>query len=102
MSHRGQVNASHNSYSGFIWSKDGFVKSPTHEITHIVDRIGGGDALMAGIIYGLNIYKDDQKTINFALAAAALKHTIPGDFNLVTVEEVERLMEGDGSGRVLR
>jgi 2-dehydro-3-deoxygluconokinase len=73
------------------------------DITHIVDRVGGGDAFMGGLIYGLRTYGEDyQRVLNFALAASCLKHSIFGDFNLVTVAEVEKLMSGDASGRVLR
>ena len=76
---------------------------PNYEITHIVDRVGGGDSFMAGLIYGLLLYgSDGQQAINFAVAASALKHTIFGDFNLVSVAEVEKLMAGDASGRVSR
>ena len=71
-------------------------------ITHIVDRVGGGDSFMGGLIYGLLTYNDNQKALDFATAASCLKHTIKGDFNLVSVEEVERLMKGDASGRVRR
>ena len=67
-----------------------------------VDRVGGGDSFMGGLIYGLKVYKDDQKALNFAVSASCLKHTIYGDANLVTVEEVEKLMFGDASGRVSR
>jgi len=68
-----------------------------------VDRVGGGDSFMGGLIYGLLSYpENDQKALEFAVAASALKHTIYGDFNLVTVQEVEQLMKGDGSGRVSR
>ena len=78
-------------------------EAPTYQITHIVDRVGGGDSFMGGLIYGLITYPtDDQKALNFAVAASGLKHTIQGDFNLVTVEEVEKLMKGDASGRVSR
>ncbi len=77
--------------------------APVYDITHIVDRVGGGDAFMGGLIYGLLSFKDDdQKALNFAVAASCLKHTISGDFNLVTVDEVEKLMSGDASGRVSR
>ena len=69
----------------------------------IVDRVGGGDSFMGGLIYGLLSYPgDDQKALYFAVAASCLKHTIYGDFNQVTVEEVEKLMSGDTSGRVSR
>ena len=82
--------------------KDLYV-APQYNITHIVDRVGGGDSFMGGLIYGLLTYKEDhQKAINFATAASCLKHTIHGDFNLVTVDEVEKLMGGDASGRVSR
>jgi 2-dehydro-3-deoxygluconokinase len=76
--------------------------SPTYDITHIVDRVGGGDSFVAGLIYGLNTYGDIQRALDFAVAASALKHTILGDINLVTVSEVEKLMQGDASGRVSR
>ena len=76
--------------------------SPRYDITHIVDRVGGGDSFMGGLIYGLRNYQDDNKALCFAVAASALKHTIYGDFNQVTVAEVEALMKGDGSGRVSR
>ena len=65
-----------------------------------VDRVGGGDAFMGGLIFGLLTYDNDQKALDFAVAASCLKHTIKGDFNMVTVDEVEKLMGGDASGRV--
>ena len=68
----------------------------------IVDRVGGGDSFCGGLIYGLLVYGDPQKAIDFAVAASCLKHTIHGDFNLVRVAEVEKLMGGDASGRVSR
>ena len=78
-------------------------ESRRYDITHIVDRVGGGDSFMGGLIYGLLSYPgDDQKALDFAVAASCLKHTIYGDFNQVTVEEVEKLMSGDTSGRVSR
>ena len=74
-----------------------------YQITHIVDRVGGGDSFMGGLIYGLLSYpENDQNALDFAVAASCLKHTIKGDANLVTVEEVEKLMSGDESGRVAR
>ena len=76
--------------------------APRYRITDIVDRVGGGDAFMGGLIYGLLSYGDDQEALNFAVAASCLKHTIYGDYNLVTVEETEKLMSGDTSGRVAR
>jgi len=100
---RGSVSASHNSWSGVLWDGKKLFEAPTYQITHIVDRVGGGDSFMGGLIYGLIAYpNDDQKALNFAVAASCLKHTIKGDFNRVTIDEVEKLMEGDASGRVSR
>lgn len=99
---RGTISASHNSWSGVLYNGEEFLEAPTYQITHIVDRVGGGDSFMGGLIYGLVAYEDDQKALEFAVAASCLKHTIFGDVNLATVEEVEKLMEGDASGRVSR
>ncbi len=99
---RGSVNANHNTWSGVLYDGEKLFKAPTYQITHIVDRVGGGDSFMGGLLYGLLTYNDDQKTLDFAVAASCLKHTIYGDFNLVTIEEVEKLMGGDASGRVSR
>ncbi len=100
---RGSISASHNSWSGVLWDGKKLFEAPTYQITHIVDRVGGGDSFMGGLIYGLNTYEnDDQKALDFAVAASCLKHTIKGDFNQVTVDEVEKLMAGDASGRVSR
>lgn len=100
---RGSVNANHNSWSGVLWDGTRLFEAPTYQITHIVDRVGGGDSFMGGLIYGLISYPgDDQKALNFAVAASCLKHTIYGDYNRVTVDEVEKLMSGDASGRVSR
>ena len=100
---RGSISASHNSWSGVLWDGKRLFEAPTFQITHIVDRVGGGDSFMGGLIYGLNTYKgDDQKALNFSVAASCLKHTIKGDFNQVTIDEVEKLMGGDASGRVAR
>lgn len=99
---RGSVSASHNTWSGVLYDGKTLFKAPEYNITHIVDRIGGGDAFMAGLIYGMITGLDDQKALDFATAASCLKHTIHGDFNLATLEEVETLMSGDKSGRVKR
>jgi 2-dehydro-3-deoxygluconokinase len=100
---RGSLSASHNTWSGALWAEDGFSTAPTYDITHIVDRVGGGDSFCAGLIYGLRTYgQDSQKALDFAVAASCLKHSIVGDCNLVTVAEVEKLMGGDASGRVSR
>ena len=98
---RGSINANHNTWGGVLWNGSTLFESPRYDITHIVDRVGGGDSFMGGLIHGLLSY-DDQTALNFATAASALKHTIYGDFNLVSVAEVEALMKGDGSGRVSR
>jgi 2-dehydro-3-deoxygluconokinase len=100
---RGSISASHNTWSGILWDNGKIYVAPDFDITHIVDRVGGGDSFMGGLIYGLLSYGDDhQKALDFAVAASCLKHTIYGDFNLVTVDEVEKLMGGDASGRVAR
>lgn len=100
---RGSINANHNTWGGVLWDGKTLYQSPRYDITHIVDRVGGGDSFMGGLIYGLLSYKgDDQKALNFAVAASCLKHTIFGDYNQVTVAEVENLMKGDASGRVSR
>jgi 2-dehydro-3-deoxygluconokinase len=99
---RGSISASHNTWSGVLWDGGGFYTGPTFDITSIVDRVGGGDAFAAGLIYGLRSYEDNQVALDFAVAASCLKHSIIGDFNLVSVTEVEKLMHGDASGRVSR
>jgi len=100
---RGSINANHNTWSGVLWDGKKLNIAPQYNITHIVDRVGGGDSFMGGLIYGLiNFPENDQKALDFAVAASCLKHTIVGDFNLVSVTEVEKLMSGDASGRVSR
>ena len=100
---RGSINADHNTWSGVLYNEEKLIEAPVYQITHIVDRVGGGDSFMGGLIYGLLTFPgDDQKALNFAVAASCLKHTIHGDFNLVSVSEVEQLLKGDGSGRVVR
>lgn len=100
---RSSINANHNNWAGVLYDGKTLFKSPEYQITHIVDRVGGGDSFMGGLIYGLQTYTgDDQKALNFAVAASCLKHTIYGDYNRVSVSEVEKLMNGDASGRVSR
>jgi len=100
---RGSVSASHNTWSGVLYDGSKLYKAPEYDITHIVDRVGGGDSFMGGLIYGLISYSEDlQSALNFAVAASCLKHTIYGDYNRVSVAEVEKLMGGDASGRVSR
>ena len=100
---RGSISASHNTWAGVLYDGQTLFESPTYQITHIVDLVGGGYSFMGVLVYGLIQYAgDDQKTLNVAVAASCLKHTIYGDANLVTVAEVETLMKGDASGRVSR
>jgi 2-dehydro-3-deoxygluconokinase len=100
---RGSISASHNTWSAVMWQQGQFYTGPKFDVTHMVDRVGGGDSFMAGLIYGLRTYAGaPQQALDFAVAASCLKHTIFGDFNLVTVAEVEKLMQGDASGRVSR
>jgi 2-dehydro-3-deoxygluconokinase len=100
---RGSLSASHNTWSAVLWDEGTFHTVPIYDVTHIVDRVGGGDAFAGGLIYGLMTYGDDKhKALRFAVAASCLKHSVVGDFNLVTVPEVEKLMGGDVSGRVSR
>jgi 2-dehydro-3-deoxygluconokinase len=99
---RGSLSASHNTWSGMLWQEGTVYTAPVYDITAIVDRVGGGDAFCGGLIYGLRVYGDPQRALDFAVAASCLKHSIPGDFNLVSVAEVEKLVGGDVSGRVSR
>ena len=99
---RGSINANHNTWGGLLHA-DRLYASKRYDMTHIVDRVGGGDAFMAGLIYGLITFASErQRVVDFAAAASYLKHSIDGDFNLVSLAEVNNLLEGDGSGRVAR
>lgn len=100
---RGSISATHNTWAGVLYDGKKMYETRQYQITDIVDRVGGGDSFMGGLIYGLLKYPgDDQNALDFAVAASALKHTIKGDANLVSVEEVEKLKGGDASGRVAR
>jgi len=99
---RGSLSASHNTWSGVLYDGSSLYVGPTYDITHIVDRVGGGDSFAAGLIYSLLQGKSDQQALDFAVAASCLKHTIPGDVNMVRAGEVEALLEKGGSGRVQR
>lgn len=100
---RGSISASHNTWAGVMYDGTQMYKSNEYQITDIVDRVGGGDSFMGGLIYGLLKYpQNDQNALDFAVAASCLKHTIKGDANLATISEVEKLMGGDSSGRVAR
>lgn len=91
-----------NGWSACLNDRRQFLLSRKYEITDIVDRVGGGDAFAAGLIYGLATGKSPEGALNFAVAASCLKHSIPGDFNRVTADEAEKLAGGEGSGRVQR
>jgi 2-dehydro-3-deoxygluconokinase len=96
------VSASHNKINARLWNGKELLETAYHDITHIVDRIGGGDAFIAGLIYGWMKFKSDLKALEFGMAASALKHTIEGDVNLSTAEEITNVMQGDTSGRIKR
>ncbi len=100
---RESLSASDNGWSAVLWDADAgtMVQSQRYDV-RLVDRIGGGDSFAAGLIYGLASGRPAVEALRFAVAASALKQTIPGDFNRVSVEEVDRLVAGDGSGRVQR
>ena len=98
---RESYSASHNGWSAMLWENGKSYFSRRYDL-QIVDRVGGGDSFGAGLIFASLRGDDPQKAIDFAVAASALKHTISGDYNRVTLEEVETLVEGDGSGRVQR
>lgn len=100
---RGSISATHNTWSGVLYDGKKLFIAPKYDIDYIVDRVGGGDAFGAGLIYGFLTYKTDlQKVLNFAVAASCLKHTVFGDFNCVSIDEVTKVMEGNVSGRVSR
>ena len=98
---RSSLSASDNDWAGMLYDGEKCYFSKSYHL-HIVDRVGGGDSFSAGLIYALRAGKDAQQAIDFAVAASALKHSIEGDVNRVRVEEVERLAQGNGSGRVQR
>ena len=99
---RESKSASHNGWSACLYNGKEFLVSRHYEITHIVDRVGGGDCFAGGLIYGLQALGGHQEALEFAVAASCLKHSIPGDFNRFSVDEVKNLLKGDGSGRVQR
>lgn len=99
---RETISASHHNLSGQMWSKAELAQSRVYQLTHIVDRIGGGDAFMAGLIYSWLNEKPDKEAIEFATAASALKHSIEGDVNMVSVSEVVQVMKGDNPGKLSR
>ena len=99
---RESYSASHNGWKALIYDGKTFYESKHYDINPIIDRVGGGDSFSAGLIHGLLSYKDQTKALEFAVAASALKHTIPGYFNLISTSEVESLAKGNANGRVQR
>ena len=99
---RESFSASHNGWSACFANREKFFVSQHYDITHIVDRVGGGDSFAGGLIYGLLTLASPEEALRFAVAASCLKHSIPGDFNRFTREEVLGLLKGGGSGRVQR
>ena len=99
---RESFSASHNGWKAMIYDGADFYESKRYDIFPIVDRVGGGDSFSGGLIHGLLTKSTKEEALEFAVAASALKHTINGDFNLVSAEEVEALAGGDASGRVQR
>ncbi|MGZ7065548.1 MAG: PfkB family carbohydrate kinase, partial [Candidatus Aminicenantales bacterium] len=95
-------SADHNGWSAVLRNRAKFIFGPPYDIRNIVDRIGAGDAFAAGLIHGLTSRLPDEDALGFAVAASCLKHSVPGDFNLVTEKDVKALVEGDRSGRVRR
>jgi 2-dehydro-3-deoxygluconokinase len=95
-------SADNNSWSAVLRTEKDFLVGPRYEITDIVDRIGGGDSFAAGLIHGLDAFGDDAQALAFAVAASCLKHSYPGDFNLVAEKDVLALVKGEKSGRVQR
>jgi len=100
---RESFSATHNGWKALIYNGKEFYQSKRYDIMPIIDRVGGGDSFSGGLIHGMRTYPEEQgKALEFAVAASALKHTIPGDFNMVSKSEVEALAGGDASGRVQR
>ena len=99
---RESFSATHNGWKALIYDGTHFYESKRYDIEPIIDRVGGGDSFSAGLIHGLLTKNNQAEALEFAVAASALKHTINGDFNLVSIEEVEALMAGNASGRVQR
>ena len=99
---RESFSATHNGWKALIYNGEEFYESKRYDVNPIIDRVGGGDSFSGGLIHGLLTKPNQGEALEFAVAASALKHTIPGDFNLVSVSEVEALAGGDASGRVQR
>lgn len=102
ITNRESINANNNNWSAYLNDRKNFYCSKKYNITNIVDRVGSGDAFAAGLIYGINKYVNIKQALDFAVAASCLKHSIYGDYNRVNVNEVEKLMNGDSTGRISR
>ncbi|OOG74145.1 sugar kinase [Flavobacterium sp. A45] len=99
---RYSVSASHQRIGGILFDGKTIYTAAVKEVTPVIDRVGSGDAFMGGLIYGLLEYSNNQRALDFAVAACCLKHTIAGDYNLVTLKEVENMLDGDSAGLVSR
>ena len=100
---RYSVSASHQRIGGILFDGKSIYDAAVKEVTPVIDRVGSGDAFMGGLIYGLlEFQNNNQRALDFAVAACCLKHTIAGDYNLVTLKEVENMLDGDGAGLVSR
>ncbi len=99
---RESLSATHNGWKALIYDGKEFYQSKHYDINPIIDRVGGGDSFSGGLIHGLLTKETQAEALEFAVAASALKHTIPGDFNLVSADEVESLAGGNANGRVQR
>ncbi len=99
---RTSYSATCNDWTGMLYDGHGYYHAKGYHIDHIVDRVGSGDSFAAGLIYGMRQKWDMQKVVDFAVASSALKHSIEGDFNRVTVDEVLKLVNSSGTGRIER
>ncbi len=100
--HRESISSSHNKIEGLLWTGKELLRSQQYDLTHIVDRVGAGDAFMAGLIFGWTNEKTDKQTLEFATSSCALKHTVEGDVNVCTVQEIESVLNGINVGKLLR
>jgi 2-dehydro-3-deoxygluconokinase len=99
---RESYSADRNGWSACLHNRHGFLVSTRYDVTDIVDRVGTGDAFAAGLIYGLSCIGQEQEALDFAVAASCLKHSIPGDMNFCSIDEVRQLIAVGGSGRIQR
>jgi 2-dehydro-3-deoxygluconokinase len=99
---RASISSSHNKLKGLLWNGKKVIQSREYDLTHIVDRVGAGDAFMAGLIYASLQKMDDAATIEFATAAGAFKHSVEGDVNRASAEEIQTLVRGENIGKLLR